>query len=97
MTKFGKTLKEFETKDYQNRGGNYPTSDKPTDIVFYDDMKNKRIELTFSFKNTNEKTALNFVKSFLKNKNIVKRYKINAYQDGDYENDWVVVNTTFKR
>ena len=91
-----KRLKTFETSDFQNRGGSYPRSNIPTDIVVYSD------ELVFSFKNTSEEDAKDFVERFIeRNKsvlNIPKKLKqtITVYQDGDYQDDWVVCNFTLR-
>jgi len=97
MTKLGRILTELTTKDYQNRGHNYPKPNVPTDIRFDDDMKNKKMTLYFAFKNTNESTAEKFIKSYLNRDNINKKYILNVYQDGDYKDDWVEGTATFKR
>jgi len=81
------TLEQYNNEDYQNRGGNYPKSNKPVSIEAY---KN---ELTFSFKNTNESDSIKAVKKTTTYKEISEKYKvtINAYQTGDFQDDWVDV------
>lgn len=77
-------LENFHSDDYQNRKGSYPKSGSPTNI---NALKN---ELEFSFKSTEEETALAWVKDWLNSKDL-KAENILAYQEGDYKNDWVSV------
>lgn len=98
MTKLGKHLKAFETRDYQNRKGNYPKENVTDSITFEDDSSKKQMTLSFDFKNTTEKNAKQWVIDFLEKNSISKNsYIIESYQDGDYENDWVIVKAKFKR
>ena len=81
-------LKSFETDDYQNRNGDYPKSDIPDSISYY------KFGLEFYFKNTSEKSAKNWVKTFC-DKNGLVPTSIDAWQDGDYQDDWVVCEADF--
>ena len=92
-----KNLKEklfnLATEDYQNRRGQYPTSDVPDTInVFEHDNK---IFVEFSFKNTSEFFADKWVCNYLRNKIDVYPFKINTYQNGIYQNDWVVTQVQY--
>ena len=92
-----KNLKEklfsLATEDYQNRRGQYPASDVPDTInVFEHDNK---IFVEFSFKNTSEFFADRWVCNYLKNKFDVYPFKINTYQNGIYQNDWVVTQVQY--
>lgn len=97
MTKLGKQLNGFVTNDYQNRKGNYPISNVPDSISFGDSKENKHMSLTMDFKNTTEKKAENFLRSFLAEKGITEPFECEVMQDGDYKDDWVIVTATFKR
>ena len=79
-----KALKALATDDYQNRGGNYPESGVP------DVIDASRNTLNFSFKNTSEDAARNWVSRFL-TQNGLSAKTISAGQTGDYEDDWVDV------
>jgi hypothetical protein len=87
-----KELKKLETSDYQNRKGEYPSSNVPDSIKFYD--KEDGASLEIDFKNTSEQEAIDWFNSS-KEANIVNKFKANynmelsAYQDGDYPDDWV--------
>ena len=92
-----KNLKEklfnLATEDYQNRRGQYPASDVPDTInVFEYDNK---IFVEFSFKNTSEFFADRWVCNYLRNKFDVYPFKINTYQNGIYQNDWVVTQVQY--
>jgi hypothetical protein len=88
----GDNLSDIETDDYQNRGGDYPDSGEPDTIQVYG-TDNK--SAAFSFKNTSEGTAKNWVERFLIRKGFEVK-SIHSYQDGDYQDDWVVVDATVK-
>ena len=87
-----KELKKLETSDYQNRKGEYPSSNVPDSIKFYD--KEDGASLEIDFKNTSEQEAIDWFNSS-KEANIVNKFKTNydikieAHQDGDYPDDWV--------
>lgn len=90
-------LKTLNNQDYQNRKGNYPKSDIPTDIRVQSN------EIIISFKNTSEEIAKRFAENLLKAKSgelkIPKNMNINirTYQDGDYHDDWVCATITLDR
>ena len=93
MENLKEKLFSLATEDYQNRRGQYPTSDVPDTInVFEHDNK---IFVEFSFKNTSEFFADKWVCNYLKNKFDVYPFKINTYQDGIYQNDWVVTQVQY--
>ena len=87
-----KNLKEklfsLATNDYQNRRGQYPTGGVPDTIDVFE--HNSKVFIAFSFKNTSEISADRWVRNYLKNKIGVDPINIDTYQDGDYQNDWVV-------
>ena len=93
MENLKEKLFNLATEDYQNRRGQYPTSDVPDTInVFEHDNK---IFVEFSFKNTSEFFADRWVCNYLKNKFDVYPFKINTYQNGIYQNDWVVTQVQY--
>ena len=93
MENLKEKLFSLATNDYQNRRGQYPTADVPDTInVFEHDNK---IFVEFSFKNTSEFFADKWVCNYLKNKFYVYPFKINTYQDGIYQNDWVVTQVQY--
>ena len=87
-----KELKKLETADYQNRKGEYPSSNVPDSIKFYDEEDGASLEI--DFKNTSEQEAIDWFNSS-KEANIVNKFKANynielkTHQDGDYPDDWV--------
>ena len=93
MENLKEKLFSLATEDYQNRRGQYPTSDVPDTInVFEHDNK---IFVEFSFKNTSEFFADRWVCNYLRNKFDVYPFKINTYQNGIYQNDWVVTQVQY--
>ena len=93
MENLKEKLFNLATEDYQNRRGQYPTSDVPDTInVFEYDNK---IFVEFSFKNTSEFFADRWVCNYLKNKFDVYPFKVSTYQDGDYQDDWVVAQVQY--
>ena len=93
MENLKEKLFSLATEDYQNRRGQYPASDVPDTInVFEHDNK---IFVEFSFKNTSEFFADRWVCNYLKNKFDVYPFKINTYQNGIYQNDWVVTQVQY--
>ena len=93
MENLKEKLFSLATNDYQNRRGQYPASDVPDTInVFEHDNK---IFIEFSFKNTSEFFADRWVCNYLKNKFDVYPFKINTYQNGNYQNDWVVTQVQY--
>lgn len=81
-------LERFTNEDYQNRKGNYPKSNIPVSIEAGNDF------LEFSFKNTDEATGVKWVQRFCSNHNL-ETVGIKAFQDGDYQNDWIIVKAEF--
>lgn len=79
---FEAELKKFETDDYQHRDGDYPQSGKPDTLNVYGS------EIECDFKNTSEEIAKQWLEKFLKSKGFTFE-KIDACQDGDYQDDWV--------
>lgn len=78
------------TDDFQNRRGDYPRSNKPDTIDLWTNS------LIFSFKNTTESSAIKWVKNYLSQKSLDSYVSIEAEQDGDYQDDWVNVEVTYK-
>lgn len=81
-------LSKLATNDFQNRGGRRPVSNIPVTIEAYEDS------LDFSFKNTTEDDAMDFVKRYLIDKVPYSMKITQASQEGDYTNDWVNVYVT---
>ena len=88
MENLKEKLFSLATNDYQNRRGQYPTAGVPDTIDVFE--RNSKIFIEFSFKNTSEISADRWVRNYLKNKIGVDPINIDTYQDGDYQNDWVV-------
>ena len=89
-----KRIEGMVTEDYQNRGDGYPKSDVP---VFINTWERHGIQvLEVEFKNTDEDVAIKETKRILReNKVGNKQTTTNAYQNGDYPNDWVMVVVEF--
>ena len=88
MENLKEKLFSLATNDYQNRRGQYPTGGVPDTIDVFE--RNSEVFIAFSFKNTSEISADRWVRNYLKNKIGVDPINIDTYQDGDYQNDWVV-------
>ena len=88
MENLKEKLFSLATNDYQNRRGQYPTGEVPDTINVFE--RNSKVFIAFSFKNTSEISADRWVRNYLKNKIGVDPINIDTYQDGDYQNDWVV-------
>ena len=88
MENLKEKLFSLVTNDYQNRRGQYPTGGVPDTIDVFE--RNSKVFIAFSFKNTSEISADRWVRNYLKNKIGVDPINIDTYQDGDYQNDWVV-------
>ena len=88
MENLKEKLFSLATNDYQNRRGQYPTGGVPDTIDVFE--RNNKVFIAFSFKNTSEISADRWVRNYLKNKIGVDPINIDTYQDGDYQNDWVV-------
>ena len=88
MENLKEKLFSLATNDYQNRRGQYPTGGVPDTIDVFE--RNGKVFIEFSFKNTSEISADRWVRNYLKNKIGVDPINIDTYQDGDYQNDWVI-------
>ena len=88
MENLKEKLFSLATNNYQNRRGQYPTGGVPDTIDVFE--RNSKVFIAFSFKNTSEISADRWVRNYLKNKIGVDPINIDTYQDGDYQNDWVV-------
>ena len=88
MENLKEKLFSLATNDYQNRRGQYPTGGVPDTIDVFE--RSSKVFIAFSFKNTSEISADRWVRNYLKNKIGVDPINIDTYQDGDYQNDWVV-------
>ena len=93
MENLKEKLFSLATNDYQNRRGQYPASDVPDTINVFE--HGNKIFVEFSFKNTSEFFADRWVCNYLKNKFDVYPFKVSTYQDGDYQNDWVVTQVQY--
>ncbi len=82
-------LNQFATDDYQNRDGDYPRAGKPDTISVY---KNT---LEFSFKNTSEVDGKAWVEKFARSNDLLVD-KISSWQDGEYQDDWIIVSLKVK-
>jgi hypothetical protein len=82
-------LNQFVTDDYQNRRGDYPAAGKPVSIEAYENT------LDFSFKNTSEQMGRKWVERFAKQHDLPIE-SIDSWQDGDYQDDWIVVSLAVK-
>lgn len=81
-------LKKLETDDYQERGSNYPKCNIPDTIS----VRENTIEC--EFKNTDEKTAAAWLERYLRNNGFAVKRHVEAFQSGDYEDDWVTASAT---
>ena len=88
MENLKEKLFSLATNDYRNRRGQYPTGGVPDTIDVFE--RNSKVFIAFSFKNTSEISADRWVRNYLKNKIGIDPINIDTYQDGDYQNDWVV-------
>ena len=88
-------LKTLQTRDYQNRGGNYPESDVPDSINIMTGKNNDECFVDADFKNTDEKTASRWLQKYLEEKGF-KVSSITTQQDGDYADDWVSARALIK-
>ena len=93
MENLKEKLFSLATEDYQNRRGQYPTAGVPDIIDVFE--RDDKVFIEFSFKNTSEISADRWVCNYLKNKIDVDPFKVSTYQDGDYQNDWVVAQALY--
>lgn len=85
---------KYKTDDWQKRNGGYPRSGVP-DAVDNAGSYGDEAFIEFSFKNTSESQARSWVHGWLKSKRL-PHTKIESGQDGDYQDDWVIVYVTYK-
>lgn len=83
-------IMNLQTDDYQNRRGDYPSSNVPDSIQVYNN--GKFIEIECEFKNTEERVAENWLDNKLTEIGI-QEFKIGTSQNGDYQGDWVLSYT----
>jgi len=88
-----KELKKLETDDYQNRKGAYPKNGIPDSIRV--NKKGSNIIVSIEFKNTSGDQAKKWFKSNfeISQDEIIN---INTEQTGDYWDDWVTLEVTYK-
>lgn len=84
---------KYKTDDWQNRDGAYPKSGVP-DAVDNAGSYGDEAFIEFSFKNTPESHARTWVHKWLQSKRLPFT-KITTGQDGDYNDDWVMVYVTY--
>lgn len=81
-------LAKLATSDYQGREGNYPRADVPDSISVNGNS------VSADFKNTTETTARKWLKRYLEGKGFRIKGEVESFQDGDYQDDWVVAYAT---
>jgi hypothetical protein len=79
------------TKDFQGRNGRNPMPELPDTIKV--DAYTHGADMIFSFHNTRQSAAENWVGNFLSSKNLPYD-SITSMQSGDYEDDWVEVTAS---
>ena len=80
-------LKSLATDDYQNRDGDYPRSNVADTVAV------SPAYISCEFKNTSENSAARWLESFLSRNGVKVNIKdIDTWQDGDYEDDWVIAS-----
>lgn len=87
-------LAKFSNDDFQNRhaAGDAPRPNQPDSITGHGNLSKGWIEV--SFKNTTEHDAKEIAMRTLREV-AGKASSINTYQDGDYQDDWVLVVFNF--
>ncbi len=90
----GAMYAKYKTDDWQGRDGAYPESGVPDSVANAGSYGDEAF-LEFSFKNTSEGQAKNWVKRFLQSKKLPMT-SMTSGQDGDYADDWVIVAVTYK-
>ena len=76
-------LAALATDDFQGRGNNYPRCGVPDTIDVREDT------ISCDFKNTSPKTAAAWLRRYLVNNGFTIKGEVDAFQSGDYEDDWV--------
>ncbi len=88
------TYASILTDDFQKRNGNYPKSGVPDTIEKLHSSDHDGA--SFSFKNTSEGEAKRWVEQFVLQRGLPID-NIHVQQDGDYDDDWVIVTVSAKR
>lgn len=88
MKKFEKELTKLATDDYQGRGGNYPRPNVPDCITV------NGASVSAEFKNTTEEKAACWLENYIEGQGFRIKGKVEAFQSGDYEDDWVTACAT---
>ena len=83
-----KELAKLQTDDYQHREGSYPKSGIP------DSIRVLGRTVTAEFKNTSESQAARWLERHLENLGFTLKSKAEAFQSGDYDDDWVTASAT---
>lgn len=81
-------LLALETKDYQHRGSDYPMNNVP-DRIEVSDFGEDRFMIHADFKNTTEDSAKHWLTKYADSHDLEVIREADAWQTGDYENDWV--------
>lgn len=81
------------TKDYQHRDDNYPKSDVADNIDVYE-RSDGNFSITAEFKNTSETRAKRWLEDFVERKGLKIVSSAEAWQTGDYRDDWVSAEVT---
>ena len=88
MKKFEQELAKLASEDYQGRGGNYPRPNKPDTITV------NGATISAEFKNTTEGSAAAWLKNHVENLGFRVKGKVETFQSGDYQDDWVTAYLT---
>lgn len=76
------------TDDYQDRRGDYPYNNVP-DRIEVSDFGEDRFMIHADFKNTTEDFAKHWLTKYADAHDLKVIRDADAWQTGDYENDWV--------
>lgn len=87
-----KRMMKLDNRDFQNRGGEYPDSDRPDTIRVY--QVGTRLIVKFSFKSPDsEEFCEEWVKNYI---NVPAADAFGSRQTGDYNLDWVDVTVEYE-
>ena len=81
------------TDDYQHRDNNYPRSDVADSIEVYE-KSDGNFSITAEFKCTSETRAKRWLENFVERKGLKIVNSAEAWQTGDYHDDWVSAEVT---
>ena len=79
----------LETRDYQHRNGSYPKSNIADSVEIRQRNDNEFVILC-AFKNTTESHAKDWIENFATKHDLKFTSRAEAWQDGDYQDDWVM-------